>query len=107
MLVKEESESDYKTLDFQGIADFVYEKGYEYALWVEKRTLVNPPADGSSIVYKLIDVISKAKVEYEYTIKVDGPNPFCLPKVVNMKYLLPVKRRNLQRVAWLKMDIFL
>ena len=65
MLVKEESESDYKTLDFQGITDFVYEKGYEYALWVEKRTLVNPPADGSSIVYKLIDVISKAKVEYE------------------------------------------
>lgn len=78
MLVKEESESDYKTLDFQGITDFVYEKGYEYALWVEKRTLVNPPADGSSIVYKLIDVISKAKVEYEYTIKVDGPNPFIL-----------------------------
>lgn len=64
MLVKEESESDYKTLDFQGITDFVYEKGYEYALWVEKRTLVDPPADGSSIVYKLIDVISKAKVEY-------------------------------------------
>ena len=32
---------------------------------------------------------------------------FCFPKVVNMKYLLPVKRRNLQRVAWLKMDIFL
>lgn len=57
MLVKEESESDYKTLDFQGITDFVYEKGYEYALWVEKRTLVDPPADGSSIVYKLIDVI--------------------------------------------------
>ena len=78
MLVKEESESDYKTLDFQGITDFVYEKGYEYALWVEKRTLVDPPADGSSIVYKLIDVISKAKVEYEYTIKVDGPNPFIL-----------------------------
>ena len=45
MLVKEESESDYKTLDFQGITDFVYEKGYEYALWVEKRTLVDPPAD--------------------------------------------------------------
>ena len=63
---------------FQGITDFVYEKGYEYALWVEKRTLVNPPADGSSIVYKLIDVISKAKVEYEYTIKVDAPNPFIL-----------------------------
>ena len=49
MLVKEESESDYKTLDFQGIADFVYEKGYEYALWVEKRTLVDPPADGSRV----------------------------------------------------------
>ena len=70
--------ANYKTLDFQGITDFVYEKGYEYALWVEKRTLVDPPADGSSIVYKLIDVISKAKVEYEYTIKVDGPNPFIL-----------------------------
>lgn len=40
MLVKEESESDYKTLDFQGITDFVYEKamsmlyGLRKELWL-------------------------------------------------------------------------
>lgn len=78
MLVKEEHESEYKTLGFQGISDFDYEKGYEYTLLVEKRTLINPPADGSNIAYKLMEILANAKVEYIYTIETDAPNPFIL-----------------------------
>ncbi|MBD9109839.1 DUF4377 domain-containing protein [Bacteroides nordii] len=63
MLVKEEKENDYKTLDFLGITEFEYEKGYEYKLLVEKTTLANPPADGGSIRYQLIEILSKDKVE--------------------------------------------
>ena len=63
MLVKEEKENDYKTLDFLGITEFEYEEGYEYKLLVEKTTLANPPADGSSIRYQLIEILSKDKVE--------------------------------------------
>ena len=44
MLAKEESESDYKTLDFQGITDFVYEKGYEYAFRAYPCTWSGSPA---------------------------------------------------------------
>lgn len=42
MLVKEEKENDYKTLDFLGITEFEYEEGYEYKLLVGKTTLANP-----------------------------------------------------------------
>ena len=46
MLVKEEGSSSY-------------EKGNEYTLKVEKRTLANPPADDSKVRYKLIEIISE------------------------------------------------
>lgn len=78
MLVKEEGKNEYEALDFLGIAGFDYSKGYEYTLLVKKTTLLNPPADASNIAYELVEVLSKVRVAYEYTIEVDGPNPFIL-----------------------------
>lgn len=43
------------------INGFTYEDGYEYKLKIKKTTLSNPPADDSSIVYNLIEVMSKEK----------------------------------------------
>lgn len=78
MLVKEENDAEYKTLEFSGIINFKYQEGHEYTLIVEKTILANPPADGSNIVYKLIEIVSESEVKYEYIIKSDAPNPFVL-----------------------------
>lgn len=59
MLVKEEGSDQFQPLAFGDIAGFTYEKGYAYTLSVEKTTLANPPADASSVTYKLLQIIEK------------------------------------------------
>ena len=58
MLVKEEGGTNYSKLPFNVIEGFIYKKGVEYTLKVEKTTLANPPADDSKIRYKLIEIIT-------------------------------------------------
>lgn len=48
-------------LFYDDIEDFNYELGYVYTLTVEKIWLENPPVDGSSIHYRLIEVVNKVK----------------------------------------------
>jgi hypothetical protein len=43
------------------IGGFTFEEGYRWRLEVERRRVPNPPADGSSAVYRLIRVLSKEK----------------------------------------------
>lgn len=59
MLAREEHEETYSTFGFSEIKGFTYEKGYAYELWVEKTTLATPPADGSNLRYKLIEICKK------------------------------------------------
>ncbi|WP_343020633.1 DUF4377 domain-containing protein, partial [Bacteroides uniformis] len=49
----------YSKLPFSGIDGFVYKKGIEYTLKVEKTTLANPPADDSNVRYKLIEILTE------------------------------------------------
>ncbi len=64
MMVKEEKELvEPYHMPFDGIRGFVYEKGYEYLLLVEKTTLANPPLDGSNRTYQMKKVLSKVRVE--------------------------------------------
>ncbi len=44
------------------IKGFNYQSGFIYDLKVKKTRIENPPADGSSIEYELIDVVSKSEV---------------------------------------------
>lgn len=44
------------------IEGFVYEPGFEYELRVIEVTLRNPPADGSSIEYRLVRVLKRVPV---------------------------------------------
>lgn len=46
---------------YDPIEGFEYEQGYEYVIEVKIEHIENPPADGSSLKYSLIRVISKTK----------------------------------------------
>ncbi len=50
------------SLFYNGIVGFQYEEGFIYTLKVRVEKVENPPADGSSRGYTLIEVISKEKV---------------------------------------------
>jgi hypothetical protein len=49
------------TYHYTGIKGFTYEEGFEYKLVVKREKIKNPPADGSSIRYSLVNVIEKSK----------------------------------------------
>ncbi|MCB8984580.1 MAG: META domain-containing protein [Ardenticatenaceae bacterium] len=61
MQVKEDPNAEY-TLFYGQIEGFTFEPGYEYELQVRAESVENPPADGSSIKYTLIDVVSQTPV---------------------------------------------
>ncbi|CAA7386907.1 DUF4377 domain-containing protein [Chryseobacterium fistulae] len=46
---------------YSHIQGFNYVAGYEYVLRVKVQHIANPPADGSSIAYTLVKVVSKVK----------------------------------------------
>jgi hypothetical protein len=48
------------TLLYDGIEGFSFEAGFEYTLRVAVRTVRNPPADGSSLAYRLVAVLRKS-----------------------------------------------
>ncbi|MCZ7672694.1 MAG: DUF4377 domain-containing protein [Chloroflexi bacterium] len=50
---------------YNPIVGFTFEPGYEYELKVMVETVENPPADGSSLRYTLVEVVSKTAVTIE------------------------------------------
>lgn len=58
LLVKENPDDEY-SLFYDQIEGFDYEEGYEYELRVREDTVVEPPADASTIRWTLIEVVSK------------------------------------------------
>lgn len=49
---------------FYGAIDgFAYEPGFRYVLRVAERPIANPPADGSSVAYRLVAIVSKRRDE--------------------------------------------
>ena len=47
---------------FTYLEGFDYEEGFEYELEVQVDPVENPPADGSSLSYTLVEVIDKQSV---------------------------------------------
>lgn len=59
--VKDEPAGSYR--NFYGHIDgFDFESGYEYVLKVNTEQIENPPADGSSVKYTLLEKVSQSKV---------------------------------------------
>jgi len=66
MVVTEEgasSSAEVLRLGLQEIEGFEYKEGYEYRVRVTVTTLANPPMDGPSERYKLIEVLSEEPKE--------------------------------------------
>ena len=47
------------TLFYDSIAGFDYQTGFEYTIKVVRRSVRNPPADGSSVAYHLLSILRK------------------------------------------------
>ncbi len=62
MLFKKDKSQDW-TYFYDSIEGFDYEEGYLYELEVRVAQIENPPADGSSLHYALIKIISKEKAK--------------------------------------------
>lgn len=60
MLVKEKGQASWNPWEFEGINGFTYEKGFDYELLVVKTNYANPPADGASYSYELVQEVSKS-----------------------------------------------
>lgn len=58
--VKEDNAANWQ-LFYNSIDGFTYKEGYEYVVVVRREPVPNPPADGSSIRYILVDEVSKIK----------------------------------------------
>jgi hypothetical protein len=56
-----EKESDSWGNFYSNIEGFTYEPGFEYILKVKTEKIENPPMDGSSIKYTLVQQVSKTK----------------------------------------------
>lgn len=63
MLVKWTTDQAEWELFYDQIEGFTYENGYEYELVVSQEKVKNPPADASSMKYKLVKEVSKTKIE--------------------------------------------
>lgn len=60
--VKETAEGEWEFF-YSEIEGFDYEAGYQYELLVREEAVANPPADGSSLRWELLEVVSKEAVE--------------------------------------------
>ncbi|MEO9075680.1 MAG: DUF4377 domain-containing protein [Gelidibacter sp.] len=58
--IKEEGTTGWTSF-YDQIEGFDYEEGFYYKIKVDVVEIANPPADGSSLKYKLIEVIDKSK----------------------------------------------
>ena len=56
--VRAPGETEWR-LFYDTIEGFTYEPGFRYVLQVARRTVADPPMDGSSFAYRLLEVLSR------------------------------------------------
>ena len=84
-LLFKENLADKWSLFYDTIEGFKYEEGYVYKLEVTVKEIEDPPADGSSLRYSLVKVLSKEKVQ---TIAQNIPDktPKIQDNVIHVEY---------------------
>jgi len=63
--VKFDGSTDWSRLNLGKISGFRFEDGNEYRLKIKKTELAVPPMDGSSVVYELVEIVSKTKKDQD------------------------------------------
>lgn len=58
LLVRESPELEWSYF-YDSIEGFTHEPGYSFTLRVARRSVANPPADGSSLEYRLLQILSR------------------------------------------------
>ncbi len=71
MQVKEDPNGAYQNF-FSPIEGFTFEPGYTYELRVNVETIANPPADGSSLRYTLVEIVNQTPVAAGETSEANG-----------------------------------
>lgn len=61
MLVKRSADAEWEYF-YNGIEGFTYQPGFNYRLRVRETEVRNPPADGSSLHYRLLELVEKTPV---------------------------------------------
>lgn len=64
LVVREPDDAEWQYL-YSSIEGFTFEPGYRYVLRVARFEVPNPPADGSSIAYVLVRVVSRDEAPRE------------------------------------------
>ncbi len=67
MLIREKQTDEWSNF-YGNIEGFNYEEGFEYLIKVKVKKIKNPPADGSSLKYTLLEVLRKRKTETQVSI---------------------------------------
>lgn len=71
MLVKETADGEYE-LFYDHIEGFTYIPGYNYELRVQSMERIDPPADASTYVYSLIEVVDQSPADTLATLTIEG-----------------------------------
>jgi hypothetical protein len=58
LLVRERADQPWQ-LFYDGIEGFTHEEGFAYTLLLARRSIPNPPADGSSLAYRLVALLAR------------------------------------------------
>jgi hypothetical protein len=58
LLVREGATAEWRKF-YGSINGFTHEEGFRYRIRVERSRVANPPADGSSYRYRLVELLSK------------------------------------------------
>lgn len=58
LLVRESPQGEWSYF-YSSIEGFTHEPGYSFTLRVLRRRIANPPADGSSLAYRLLEILSR------------------------------------------------
>lgn len=64
LLIKENENQEWNYF-YDAITGFEYEEGFEYEITVTEQEIENPPQDGASLTYSLVEIISKIEKKSE------------------------------------------